>query len=55
MSILSAFSHYVAGYQEVRRRRHTERLISELPPEVRRDIGWPGTYPSRHTNGLYWR
>jgi hypothetical protein len=45
MSILSAFSRYIAGYRALRARRATERLISSLPPEIRKDIGWPGCYP----------
>jgi len=23
------------------RRHHTERLLASLPPELRKDIGWP--------------
>lgn len=48
MSILTAFSHYVAGYRALRARRNTERMISELPPEIRKDIGWPGSYPPHY-------
>jgi len=25
---------------EARRRRHTQRVVESLPPEIRKDIGW---------------
>lgn len=51
MSILAAFSHYVEGYRVMRERQRTERIISELPAEIRKDIGWPGTYLPRAPYG----
>jgi hypothetical protein len=41
MSILNAFDHYVAGLRARRDAARTERMISSLPLEVQKDIGWP--------------
>jgi hypothetical protein len=41
MSILNAFDHYVAGFRARRDAARTERMISSLPLEVQKDIGWP--------------
>lgn len=40
------FNHFVSGYSELAARRRTERIMSELSPELRKDIGWRGTHPS---------
>lgn len=39
MLTISAFMHFVDGLKAVHRRRHTERLLRELPPRIRSDIG----------------
>ncbi|TWH01136.1 hypothetical protein L598_000100001170 [Mesorhizobium sp. J18] len=44
MSILSIISHYVEAYRVDRQRTRTARLIGSLPAEIRKDIGWPGSY-----------
>jgi hypothetical protein len=41
MSILNAFDHYMAGFRARRDAARTERMISSLPLEVQKDIGWP--------------
>lgn len=46
MSLMNAFLVYMQHAREARERARTERLVSELPPEIRKDIGWPGSYPS---------
>lgn len=47
MSIMNAFLYRFVRYRRMRDRARTERLISELPFEIRKDIGWPGVYPTR--------
>lgn len=38
--------HFIAQIIERRwRQRQTEYLLGSLPPEVRKDIGWPTTIP----------
>lgn len=45
---------YLRNARAARLQARTERMIGELPPEIRRDIGWPGLYrprrcaPGRH-------
>ena len=41
MSILSAINRLAGSYRDMRRLSRTERMISALPAEVRKDIGWP--------------
>lgn len=43
MNLLSAISSYIAGLERRRRFYRTERMVSSLPPEVLKDIGWPGS------------
>jgi hypothetical protein len=31
-----------AAFAEAGKRRRTTRELTELPPEIRKDIGWPG-------------
>ena len=51
MSMMNAFLLYIRHARAARERVRTERLVSELPPEIRKDIGWPGSYHSRFLNG----
>ncbi|MDG4901212.1 MULTISPECIES: DUF1127 domain-containing protein [unclassified Mesorhizobium] len=32
-----------AAFAQASRRRRTTRELNELPPEIRKDIGWPDT------------
>jgi hypothetical protein len=41
MSILNAFDRYVTEFRSRREAARTERVISSLPLEVQKDIGWP--------------
>jgi len=43
MRIFSRVAGYIFHFSARRRYRHTERVISALPVEVLKDIGWPGT------------
>ena len=42
MNIVSAILAYLGELERRRRYRNTERVISSLPTEVQKDIGWPG-------------
>lgn len=46
MTIATSLRRYFEVCRAARRRRHTQRIVSSLPPEIRRDIGWQGAYPS---------
>jgi hypothetical protein len=41
---------FIERRRERWRRRHTERLLASLPPELRKDIGWPVQWHD-HANG----
>lgn len=41
MSILNTITRLAGSYRDMRRLSRTERMISALPAEVRKDIGWP--------------
>jgi hypothetical protein len=34
--------------------RETERIVSELSPEMRHDIGWPGRYEQQKLRWDHW-
>lgn len=42
MSILTTISRLASDYRARRRRLETYLEITALPPEIRKDIGWPG-------------
>lgn len=42
MNILVAMRDYIGELDRRRRFYRTERLVRSLPPEVLKDIGWPG-------------
>ena len=48
MSILNAFDHYLVGFRARRDLARTERMISSLPPDVQKDIGWPQALEDAH-------
>lgn len=50
MSIMNTLLVFIDNYRTARERARTERLVSELPPEVRKDIGWPSSYNARFAN-----
>ena len=53
MSIISSITHLARQYRTARSRYLTERLIGDLPMELRKDIGWPdaGNGATRGTQG----
>lgn len=50
MSIIASIGRVVHSYSQARSRYLTERSIGALPPEIRKDIGWPDAGPSRTRN-----
>jgi hypothetical protein len=38
----------VAGFRARRDAARTERMISSLPPDVQKDIGWPQAHEDVH-------
>ena len=42
MNILVAMRDYIGELDRRRRFYRTERMVRSLPPEVLKDIGWPG-------------
>lgn len=43
MNLFSAMRGYIGDLERRRRFYRTERLVRSLPPEVLKDIGWPGS------------
>ena len=43
MNILDSVRAYFGSLDRRRRFYRTERLVRSLPPEVLKDIGWPGS------------
>lgn len=39
-----SYVRYLGRMRERKMERETERLVSQLPRHLRRDIGWPGAY-----------
>jgi hypothetical protein len=39
MFTVTAFTHFVDGLRAIHNRRRTERILRDLPPHVRHDIG----------------
>jgi hypothetical protein len=52
MSLLNAFDRYLVGFRVRRDMARTERMISSLPAEVQKDIGWPDAYDDVHARLL---
>lgn len=42
MTVLSALRGYLGEIERRRRFHRTQRIIGGLPPEMLKDIGWPG-------------
>ncbi len=52
MTILNAFENYLVGFRVRRELARTERLISSLPADVQKDIGWPDAHDDAHARLL---
>jgi hypothetical protein len=46
-TLFKAVSRYAAQMRAHRTQIRTERLLNELPASLRKDIGWPDSYPER--------
>ncbi|QDZ00012.1 hypothetical protein FQ775_06255 [Nitratireductor mangrovi] len=40
-SLISAVGHFVTEWRALRDVARTERILGELSPHIRKDIGWP--------------
>lgn len=45
MSVIGTLQQIVGQYRARRERNRTIEIVNALPPDIRRDIGWPGFYP----------
>jgi hypothetical protein len=45
MSVIETLQQMIHEYRSRRERTRTLRLVSSLPTEIQKDIGWPGFYP----------
>jgi hypothetical protein len=46
-AIFRAVGRYAASFRAMRDEIRTERLLNDLPASIRKDIGWPDSYPER--------
>jgi len=46
-NIIRVIRHYAGKVQTMREEVRTERLLNSLPASIRKDIGWPDSYPER--------
>lgn len=46
-TIFRAVGRYAASMRDARNQVRTERLLNALPASLRKDIGWPDSYPER--------
>lgn len=47
MGMFTAVRNYVATRRAAYAVRRTEMQVNALPPEIQKDIGWPGFMPER--------
>ena len=46
-TILRSVQQYVGKIRTIRNEIRTQRFMNSLPPDVRKDIGWPDMYADR--------
>ena len=51
MSVRSQVTDYLRYRVAIWRQRRSERYVSSLPVEIRKDIGWPGGGIPEHRQG----
>lgn len=53
MSFYASLSRLTTQWRSDRSRTRTQRILDALPPEIRKDIGWPqsNSAPSQGTTG----
>lgn len=47
LPVFGVIGRYAANWRALREEIRTERILNALPPEVRKDIGWPELYAGR--------
>lgn len=47
MSILSSIGRIASDFSTARARYQTERMLRDLPDEIRKDIGWPDAFDTQ--------
>ncbi len=58
MSMFDDIGRFGAALRNARRNRIAIREMNSLPPELQRDIGWPGSPESRSVSNkrsMFWR
>ncbi|MET2832756.1 hypothetical protein [Mesorhizobium shangrilense] len=50
-TILRDMQHYVGKIRTIRNEIRTQRFLNALPPDIRKDIGWPDMYAERRLRG----
>jgi hypothetical protein len=50
MSVYTALSHLATEWRSAREEARTRRIISSLPAEIQKDIGWPDAQANRVVN-----
>lgn len=51
MFALDAFARLIDGLRTAQARRRSDEIIRNLPPEIRKDIGWPDLLTARMDMG----
>ncbi len=52
MSALGTLQRMLHDFSDRRARARTRRIVGALPPEICKDIGWPGHFPGHeHRRG----
>lgn len=46
-TLFKAVGRYAASLRTMHERVRTERLLNDLPASIRKDIGWPDSFPER--------
>jgi hypothetical protein len=50
MSVITTLRSYVAMRRAAFHRRRTAELVNALPPDIQKDIGWPGFFPDERSD-----
>ena len=50
-AIVTAMQHYAGKIRTIRNEIRTERVLNNLSPQIRADIGWPDRYGRRRGYG----
>jgi hypothetical protein len=49
-TLFKAVGRYAASLRTRHERVRTERLLNDLPASIRKDIGWPDSFPERRAH-----